>query len=102
MIKNLFRKPKTIEPDMNLIEKRNSVLTEACYDMKRTAEKQTVQKTGKQRNAKLTRLNDTVEEIPYYWAEGHDGKIFLTSLLETGIDKVTVIDMKTEAKELLL
>ena len=52
--------------------------------------------------AQVTYLDGTVAVIPYYWATGKDGKIFLTCGLEDGTDKVTILDMKNEVSELKL
>lgn len=42
------------------------------------------------------------KEVPYYWAEGHDGKIQLTSKLKDGNDIVTEYDLKGDVKTLIL
>ena len=115
MLKNLFKKKKTnsdkistcdiTKADLERMKLRKEKIAEHISTTTQTETvdlKTKAKQLGFNRKAKAILLDGTEKEYPYYWAEGHDGKIFLTAALEDGTDKLTVLDMKTEVKSLIL
>lgn len=47
-------------------------------------------------------FNGQIKEYKYYWAEGKDGVLFLTSALENGEDTVVSLDLRRDVKSVTL